>query len=82
MAIQFYSDETRKFYKLVETENWPTVVISGIRMHRTEKIDPKKDSFLKLKSLGKIKGRVLDTCCGLGYTAILSSKKSLPSIYF
>lgn len=74
--IQFYSNETRKFYKLVETETWPTVIISGIKMHRTEKIDPKTDSFLKIKSLGKIKGKVLDTCCGLGYTAILSSKNA------
>ncbi|MBU5689638.1 MAG: RsmD family RNA methyltransferase [Candidatus Aenigmatarchaeota archaeon] len=72
--IQFYSEETRKFYKLVETETWPTVVISGIRMHRTDKIDPKTDTILKLKAIGKIKGKVLDTCCGLGYTSILASR--------
>lgn len=72
--IKFYSDETKKFYKLVKTKTWPTVLISEIRMHRTDKIDPKIDTELKIKSITPIFGNVLDTCMGLGYTAILSTK--------
>jgi predicted methyltransferase len=74
MPIQFFDKKTNKFYKLVETSTWPTVLISGIRMHRTDEVDPKTDSMLKVRSLGKIFGKVLDTCTGLGYTAILAAK--------
>ncbi len=77
MTLQFFSKKTNKFYKLVQTETWPTVLISGIRMHRTDGIDPKKDSIIKVKSLGKLYGNVLDTCTGLGYTAIMSAKSNL-----
>jgi len=75
--IKFYSEETKLFYKLVPTKTWPTVEISGIHMHRIKDIDPKKDSELKVKALGKIKGIGLDICTGLGYTAILAAKKPL-----
>jgi predicted methyltransferase len=74
MSIQFFDKKTNKFYKLAETSTWPTVLISGIRMHRTDEVDPKTDSILKIKSLGKIFGKVLDTCTGLGYTAILAAR--------
>jgi len=74
MSIQFFDKRTKKFYKLVETSTWPTVLVSGIRMHRTDDIDPRTDSLLKVKSLGKIFGNILDTCTGLGYTAILAAR--------
>lgn len=73
--IKFYSEKTKKFYKLVKTKTWPTLEISGIHMHRIKHIDPKTDTKLKLRALGKIYGIVLDTCTGLGYTAILAAKK-------
>ncbi|MEM5777564.1 MAG: MnmC family methyltransferase [Candidatus Aenigmatarchaeota archaeon] len=75
MSIQFFDKKTNKFYKLIETSTWPTVIISGIRMHRTDEIDPKLDTIFKIKSLGKIYGRILDTCTGLGYTAISSARQ-------
>ncbi|MFH8080964.1 MAG: MnmC family methyltransferase [Candidatus Aenigmatarchaeota archaeon] len=75
MTVQFFDKRTNKFYKLVETSTWPTVLISGIRMHRTHDIDPKMDTVMKIKSLGKIYGKILDTCTGLGYTAILSARQ-------
>ena len=74
MSIQFFDKKTNKFYKLAETSTWPTVLISGIRMHRTDEVDPKTDSMLKIKSFGKIFGKVLDTCTGLGYTAIIAAR--------
>lgn len=73
--IRFYSEKTGKFYRLVETETWPYLEISGIRMHRADDIDPKTDAMLKIKALGRIYGSILDCCTGLGYTAILAAQK-------
>ncbi|MEM2029353.1 MAG: methyltransferase, partial [Candidatus Bathyarchaeia archaeon] len=64
-----------KFYRLVETDTWPYLEISGIRMHRADEVDPKTDAILKIKALGKIYGSILDCCTGLGYTAILAAQK-------
>jgi len=72
--IKFYSEKTRKFYRLVKTETWPYLEISGIRMHRADTLDPKTDAISKIMSLGKIYGIVLDCCTGLGYTAILAAR--------
>ncbi|MGD2142703.1 MAG: RsmD family RNA methyltransferase [Candidatus Bathyarchaeota archaeon] len=62
------SDE--RFYKLVPTDGAPTLEIDGVRMHRTKEITPDADAAEKLRALGLYGGRVLDTCCGLGYTAL------------
>jgi predicted methyltransferase len=59
-----------RFYKLVPTSGAPTLEIDGVRMHRTKEVTPDKDAEEKLKVLQLKKGRVLDTCMGLGYTAI------------
>ncbi|MCX8170402.1 MAG: methyltransferase [Candidatus Bathyarchaeota archaeon] len=75
IIIKFYSEKTGKFYRLVKTETWPYLEISGIRMHRADDVDPKTDAMLKIKALGKIYGSVLDCCTGLGYTAILAARK-------
>ena len=72
--IKFYSEKTGKFYRLVRTKTWPYLEISGIRMHRADTVDPKTDAILKIRSLGKIYGTVLDCCTGLGYTAILAAR--------
>lgn len=72
---EIYDSRTKKFYKFIYTKTWPTFQISGIQMHRIKFCDPKKDTILKIKAIGKIYGRVLDTCCGLGYTSILVAKK-------
>ena len=75
MEIKFFDERTKKLYKLVPTKTWPTLEISGIHMHRIKDVDPKTDTELKIKSIGKIYGRVLDVCTGLGYTAILLARK-------
>ena len=74
VEVKFYSEKTGKFYRLVETETWPYLEISGIRMHRADVVDPKTDALLKIRSLGRIYGTVLDCCTGLGYTAILAAR--------
>lgn len=71
--IIFYSSKTKKVYKLVPTKDWPTITISSTQMHRTKNTSPKLDSLSKIKAV-KPKGIILDTCTGLGYTAILCSK--------
>jgi len=75
MEVKFFDEKTKKFYKLISTKTWPTLEISGIHMHRIKEVDPKTDTELKIKSLGKIYGKVLDICTGLGYTAILAARK-------
>jgi predicted methyltransferase len=62
----------RHYYSLVHTKGAPTIEIDGIRMHRTKNTTPERDAEKKLAILGLKKGKVLDTCMGLGYTAILA----------
>ena len=58
------------FYKLVPTDGAPTLEVDGVRMHRTVGVTPDVDARMKLEALGVRGGRVLDTCTGLGYTAL------------
>ncbi len=63
------------FYRLrrVADNTAPTLEIDGIHMHRIEGTTPWEDAKRKV-SLAKVRPghRVLDTCMGLGYTAIHS----------
>ncbi|MDO8741103.1 MAG: methyltransferase [Candidatus Woesearchaeota archaeon] len=76
IKIQFFSEKTNRFYKLFPTgiDIPPTVEISGIRMHVTKEYDPYKDAIKKIENIMPTKGKVLDTCTGLGYTAIMAAK--------
>ena len=74
LKMQLFSDKTNNFYKIVPTKDAPTIEISGIRMHVTKEITPMQDTKKKIESISPIKGIVLDTCMGLGYTAIFASK--------
>lgn len=67
-----FSEQTGLTYKLRPTQDWPALEISGILMHRIKDTTPLKDAQAKLKLLGA-RGSVLDTCMGLGYTAILAA---------
>ncbi|NJF25074.1 methyltransferase domain-containing protein [Thermococcus sp. Bubb.Bath] len=63
------------FYKLVPTIP-PTIEINGIRMHRTKEINPLQDTRNKVNTVKPGEGEtVLDTCMGLGYTAIEASRR-------
>ncbi len=73
-AIQTYSDSFERMYSLYPTESAPTMLVSGIPMHRIKGTDPWRDTHSKLKALGRAFGHVLDTTTGLGYTAILAAK--------
>jgi predicted methyltransferase len=68
--IQRFSEYLNRFYSLMPTERAPTLLVSGIPMHRIKGTDPHRDTLSKIRTIAPIKGRVLDTCTGLGYTAI------------
>ncbi len=68
------------YYKLVPTKNAPTIEIDGIRMHRTKDWDPFEDARVKAEAVVSPGSKVLDTCGGLGYTAIWSKKLGAASV--
>lgn len=74
VKIQRFSDVTNRFYSLMPTERAPTLLVSGIPMHRIKGTDPYRDTLAKVRTIAPIHGRVLDTCTGLGYTAIEAAK--------
>jgi predicted methyltransferase len=72
--IQAYSTALDRLYSLFPTEGAPTVLISGIPMHRIKDIDPLDDTRRKVRSIAPVGGRVLDTATGLGYTALEAAR--------
>jgi predicted methyltransferase len=75
--LAIFSEESNLYYKLFPTRTAPTLEISGIRMHRVKDMSPWEDAESKVRTLGEIRGgKLLDTCTGLGYTAIISSRKA------
>jgi predicted methyltransferase len=81
---QLYEKKSNKFYKMVYTKPGkpPTVEISGIKMHVTQGSDPIIDTNNKILSFRSLRGFVLDTCLGLGYTSIAAgSLNQIEHIY-
>jgi predicted methyltransferase len=74
LKMQFFSEETNRLYSLMPTTEAPTMLISGIPMHRFKDIGPLRDTLLKIRTIAPVEGRVLDTATGLGYTAIQAAK--------
>lgn len=70
--IQFFSEDTQLLYQLYGSP--ATLKISGVPMHRHIRMNPLQDTETKIK-VADPKGRVLDTCMGLGYTSIFSARK-------
>jgi predicted methyltransferase len=68
--VTWFSAETNKVYTLRATGGWPALEISGILMHRIKDTDPEADAASKIATIGPVRGHVLETCCGLGYSAI------------
>jgi hypothetical protein len=72
--IQSYSDATERAFSLYPTSGAPTMLLSGLPMHRIKDTDPHKDTLSKIRATGIRGGSVLDTATGLGYTAIEAAK--------
>jgi len=74
--IQVFSEATDRLYSLMPTQGAPTMLVSGIPMHRIKGIDPHQDTLRKIKTIAPIRGHVLDTATGLGYTAIQAARSA------
>lgn len=72
--ISVFSPHSNKMLALCPTLLAPTMLVSGIPMHRIKGIDPYTDTLSKIKAISPVKGNVLDTATGLGYTAIEAAK--------
>jgi predicted methyltransferase len=72
--VQFYSEETDRVYSLYPTQGAPTMLVSGIPMHRIKDTDPHQDTLEKVRAIKPVVGQVLDTATGLGYTAIEAAR--------
>jgi uncharacterized protein len=73
-TIKGFSEFSGRVYGLMPTASAPTMLISGIPMHRIKDTDPHQDTRNKIRAIAPIKGDVLDTTTGLGYTAIEAAK--------
>ena len=69
-----YSETTGRVYSLMPTRGAPTMLVSGIPMHRIKDSDPYRDTLEKIKTVQPVNGEVLDTATGLGYTAIQAAR--------
>jgi predicted methyltransferase len=72
--IQIFSEFTNRLYSLMPTPAAPTMLVSGIPMHRIKGTDPYQDTLEKIKTVKPVVGTVLDTATGLGYTAIEAAR--------
>jgi hypothetical protein len=74
VQVSAFSEDTDRVYSLMPTEEAPTLLVSGIPMHRIKGITPNRDTGEKIRAISPVIGDVLDTATGLGYTAIEASK--------
>jgi hypothetical protein len=75
--IRGYSDFTGRSFGLMPTKTAPAMIVAGFPMHRVKDIDPLSAARLMIDSIAPVRGRVLDTAMGLGYTAIEAAKTAL-----
>src|ERR1043166_8445040 len=73
-AIKGFSAASGRVFGLMPTDSAPTMLISGIPMHRIKDTNPHQDTLNKIKAIKPVMGDVLDTATGLGYTAIEAAK--------
>jgi len=76
IKVQEYSETFERVYTLYPTESAPTMLVSGIPMHRIKQVTPWEDTRIKIKAFGRIRGLVLDTATGLGYTALMAAESA------
>jgi uncharacterized protein len=72
--IQAFSATTNRVSSLMPTAGAPTMLVAGFTMHRIKDCDPYQDSVAKVQAIAPIRGLVLDTATGLGYTAIEAAR--------
>jgi len=75
--IQAFSATTNRLCSLMPTAGAPTMLVAGFTMHRIKNCDPYQDSLAKVRAIAPIRGLVLDTATGLGYTAIEAARAAM-----
>ena len=71
---------TDHHYQLVPTEGAPTVEVDGIQMHRTSGVEPFEAARRTVESVVRPDDRVLDTCGGLGYSAMQAARRGASEV--
>jgi len=71
--LKGYCEETRHPYRLLPTAEAPVLLLAGFTMHRFKDVAPTWAAREMVRALGPLRGRVLDTATGLGYTAIAAA---------
>jgi predicted methyltransferase len=74
--VQAYSPVTDRVLTLYPTPGPPTMLVSGVPMHRIKGTNPLQDTISKVRAISPIGGTVLDTATGLGYTATQASRSA------
>ncbi len=72
--IAQFSEAMGRQYSLYPTAGAPTLLIGGFSMHRIKETDPMRDTHTKVRAVAPLRGRVLDTSTGLGYTALVAAR--------
>jgi len=72
--IAHFSAALGRQYSLYPTAGAPTLLIGGFSMHRIKDTDPLRDTHTKVRAAAPLRGRVLDTATGLGYTALVAAR--------
>jgi uncharacterized protein len=72
--VTWFDEGTGRVYTLRATGGWPALEISGILMHRIKDVDPEADAASKIAAIAPVRGHGLETCCGLGYSAIHAAR--------
>lgn len=72
--IHAFFEEMQRAYSLLPTDTAPTLINAGFTMHRIKRSDPMTDTGNKIRAAAPVRGLVLDTTTGLGYTAIEAAK--------
>ena len=74
--IRGYSESSRRTFSLFPTADAPALLISGFTMHRLKDISPRRAALEMIRAAAPVRGRVLDTATGLGYTAIVAAQSA------
>lgn len=72
--IHAFSPTLQRAYSLLPTATAPTLINAGFTMHRIKLSDPMADTQNKIRAAAPVRGQVLDTTTGLGYTAIEAAR--------
>lgn len=72
--LRRFSEASGYTYSLMPTTGAPALLIAGFTMHRFKGITPQEAAAAMVAAVGPLRGLVLDTTTGLGYTAVAAAR--------